>query len=946
MESDDQIQKAKGKPCYFYIDDEPLTSYREETKKISSKKISDKADGLMRILGSMVNDENYPQDLMMSAIHNLTIVDDINVKKLLFLFWEIIEKQNPNGKIKDEFILVCNSLRKDLESPNEYVRGRVLRLLTKLPHPEILENLKAAVFENLDHPHPYVRSNALMCVMSFINNFGVDVIPDSLPDKLKDKILKDSDNTTKRNAYLVYSRIAPMESLQLTEEILEKTEVSELGDLFALCIAENLRKLCLTFSQKKSMFIKMLLELSAHKSHSVLFEIGSILLEVSSSPNVVANAVNILCALLHDEKDNNTLIIILKKLISIKNKYKDILQEQILSFANILNLNYAVELHKIVIQLINELIAKSNITQVFDNFINTFNQLNKVKETETTINFRNMILQCMLTNIKKFPDINKTYPLFLLEKNLSSSSKSYSHINSIKDLFSLYSVQEDKTIINEMINKIIKSFEDIDSYEIMQTCIWILSNYSNDFTTLKTVFDLIMKNLGDLEFEYVDTATKMVEERKDNDNSTNTKKTITKTVVLPDGTYGTVTTVVDSKELNKHKENKYLRKFILESNYFFSANLVSSITNMIFKMKKNTESEDKYKIYFYNGINIICSILKMNSVLIYKDPDNTNFIQTCLKFLLSNDDSLFEEWNNEYRKIETTPDSELCEKKEEEITKTQPDDYIQFRHCKYFDPDNFDVVDDQANSSHTESTSDNSEDANKNRKFIEVLSGSEDPLFVESVVEIFTFDLSIEFIVKNKTKNNFQNVTIQLFTPSEFNIIEKAPSFNINAGETVTVRSCVKFSKTINAYIFGQLSFTNYKGQSSYLNLSGIFIDLLNTYSGEISDIQFRKNWLQYSWEHNVMVVSRRKSFKEIIGIMCKELKMSLVFPKTIDKIDDSDPFLVANLYTRTKLGEDALINISIEKGKEINILGTCLIRSKEKEFMTALGEKIKALIS
>ena len=79
---------------------------------------------------------------------------------------------------------------------------------------------------------------------------------------------------------------------------------------------------------------------------------------------------------------------------------------------------------------------------------------------------------------------------------------------------------------------------------------------------------------------------------------------------------------------------------------------------------------------------------------------------------------------------------------------------------------------------------------------------------------------------------------------------------------------------------------------------------------------------------------------------MCKELKMSLVFPKTIDKIDDSDPFLVANLYTRTKLGEDALINISIEKGKEINILGTCLIRSKEKEFMTALGEKIKALIS
>ena len=128
MSSEDQIQKSKGKPCYFYVDEEPLTSYREDTKRIASKSIPEKVEGLAHLLGSMVNDDNYPQGLLISAIHNLTIVDDINVKKLLFLFWEIIDKQNKDGKIKDEFILVCNSLRKDLESPNEYVRGRVLRL--------------------------------------------------------------------------------------------------------------------------------------------------------------------------------------------------------------------------------------------------------------------------------------------------------------------------------------------------------------------------------------------------------------------------------------------------------------------------------------------------------------------------------------------------------------------------------------------------------------------------------------------------------------------------------------------------------------------------------------------------------------------------------------------------------------------------------------------------
>ncbi|MCQ2819541.1 MAG: hypothetical protein MJ252_19940 [archaeon] len=955
--------KPKDKPCYIYIDQEPLTSYREVTKKIASKEIPEKIEGLTQILGSMVNEDHYPNDLMMSAIHNLSIVDDINLKKILFLFWEVIDKKNPDGKLKDEFILVCNGLRKDLESPNEYVRGRVLRLLTKLPYTQILENLKTAVFNNLDHPHPYVRSNALMCIMSFIEHFGVECVPENLGEKLKSTILKDSDNATKRNAYLVYSKIAPMESLTLTEEILENNEISDLGDLFALCICENLKKLCLTFTQKKSLFIRMLLELSVHKSHSVLFEIGSILLEVSSNPNIISSAVNILCSLLMEEKDNNTLIVILKKLISIKSKYKEILQEHILSFANILSLNFALELREIVFKLINELICQSNIVPVFDNFINTFNQLNKTHENETIINFKQMILECMMINLKKFPNIPQTYPLFLLDKNLfahpkttgdsSNAVDNFSQINAIKDLFKIYS--NNNEILPEMLKKLIKNFEDIDNYEIMQMILWILSYYTKDFPTLKNIFDLIMKNLGDLDFELTDSfGVKFVEAKKEDEAKKGSgKKTITKTVVLPDGTYGTVTTVVDTKDLNKHKDNKYLRKFVLTSNFYFSANLVSCLTSIIFKMKKaEDKDEEKYKIYFYNAINIICSILKMNSDLVAKDPDNISAIQTCLRLLLSDDDEMFEEWNNTFKDLENSEETQKVEENNKVIiNNTQPDDHIEFRHCKAFDPDNFDVVEennistnDYSNENEGEEEKEDSE--KKNKKFIEVLSGSEDPLFVESVVEIFTFDLSIEFHIKNKTKNQIQTIAISLFVPSEFSIIEKPPSFDLMPGETKSVRACVKFSKTINAYIFGQLNYCNMKGQPAYLNLSGLFIQLLNTHPAEISDIQFRKNWIDYTWEHNVMLVSRKKSFRDIITQFCKELKMKLIFPKSIQKIEDDEPFLVANLYTQTKLGEDALVNVSIEKTKDGKIIGTCIIRSMAKEFMKALGEKIKAVVS
>jgi coatomer subunit beta len=60
--------------------------------------------------------------------------------------------------------LACNALRKDLLSANEYVRGRTLRLVSKITIKSILENLMEAVSQNLAHRHQYVRRNAIMCL--------------------------------------------------------------------------------------------------------------------------------------------------------------------------------------------------------------------------------------------------------------------------------------------------------------------------------------------------------------------------------------------------------------------------------------------------------------------------------------------------------------------------------------------------------------------------------------------------------------------------------------------------------------------------------------------------------------------------------------------------------------------------------------------------------------
>jgi coatomer subunit beta len=118
----------------------------------------------------------------MGVLTNLQRLDDHGIKKLLFLYWEIVEKTNVDGSVKDEITLAVNALRKDLESPNEFIRGRTLRLVSKIHVQPIVEDLVDCVISNLSHRNSYVRRNAIMCLYSVFQNFGLEIVENSIDD--------------------------------------------------------------------------------------------------------------------------------------------------------------------------------------------------------------------------------------------------------------------------------------------------------------------------------------------------------------------------------------------------------------------------------------------------------------------------------------------------------------------------------------------------------------------------------------------------------------------------------------------------------------------------------------------------------------------------------------------------------------------------------------------
>lgn len=601
-----------------------------------------------------------------------------------------------------------------------------------------MESLKSVIIENVTHKHAYVRKNALLCIVSITNNFGIDVLPESLKTTLRDIVEKDSDITCKRNAYLALAKIDQKESFEVTYEILTNSDINEIGDLFLLSLVENLRNISLNFPSLKGRILKLFFEIANHKSHSVLFEVANSLVMLSSNPNIIKTAVGIFCNLLIEQKDNNILIIILKKLINIKKRYMDILEENILTFAIILNGTTNSEIRKLLFDLIIELLRESNICQVFDVFISDLNKLRGSNDTDSNIQIKNMILNCMNKGLKRFSKTKDFYAIFLLERVILYNSRNTfidEQINIIKDLFYIF-----PNLRKEFIKKISQNFEDINNSQILQLIFWLVAEFiDDDLELIKKFYLMTMKNMGDLNFEENTNEDDPNKKERKNSNAQSInpseKKMITKTVILPDGTYGTKQIYLENSEINKQKENKFLRNFILETDFFFSTNMILSLTRLIIKINKldTTEKKEIYNTFFYNTINIICAILKIKSTKIFKDPHNINRINFCLECLINNELDLFTNVIDESREIYNEYYSKLISDEENNANKENKmkmmiknvDDYLNFRYVKNTEVEGFDN-DNEDNGEKRNNLEDNKLSWNKNaNKFIEIVTGSE-----------------------------------------------------------------------------------------------------------------------------------------------------------------------------------------------------------------------------
>lgn len=122
--------------------------------------------------------------------------------------------------------------------------------------------------------------------------------------------------------------------------------------------------------------------------------------------------------------------------------------------------------------------------------------------------------------------------------------------------------------------------------------------------------------------------------------------------------------------------------------------------------------------------------------------------------------------------------------------------------------------------------------------------------------------------------------------------------------------------------------------------LADIHIDIMDYISpATCADVAFRSMWAEFEWENKVAINTSITSVNAFLDHIIASTNMGCLTP--LSALEGDCGYLAANLYARSVFGEDALVNVSVEKLPDGRLGGYIRIRSKTQGIALSLGDKL-----
>eukprot|EP00741_Cyanophora_paradoxa_P011015 tig00020553_g10647.t1 len=898
-------------------------SQNEVRKALEEGSPATKIATLKKVILLTLNGESFP-NLLVPIIRFVVTVNDNTLKKLILLYLEIVEKTTPDGKLLPEFILVCNAIRNDLNHPNEFIRGCTLRFLCKIKEQELLEPLVPSIRNNIEHRHSFVRRNAVLAI-STVYRLHEHLIPDG-PD-LIDKFLRgESDASAKRNALLMLMNSAQDKAVDYLAGVLD--QVNGFGDILQLVVVEVIRRVCRANPVEKFKYIKCIFNLINSQSAAVAYECANTLVALSSSSTAIRAAAQSYCQLLANESDNNVKLIVLDRLLLLKNQHTSVLQELLMDVLRALS-SPNMDIRRKTLDIALDLISPRNIEEV------VLFLKKEVLKTQTSKDgsgeYRQLLISAIHACAIKFPDVASNVVHLLMDFLGDSNAAS-----AVDVIFFVREIVESYPKLREsVIPRLLECFSQIKSSRVYRCSLWILGEHSQSVQEVNSSLNTIKTAIGELPL--------LPLEKKSN------------------GTYATQSAatsdnaVVPADSLLPDSSIPNLRALLLSGDFFLASVVCSTMTKLILRAQALSADAVSLNTHTSDALLIMCAVLRLGRSSFAPhaiDPDSHERIVACMRVLLEPTDFAKEVYLKKCResfmvmmeeKKNKTPDDARAKQKKQE---QQADDLILIRQLRSRKNAGAEGEDDGLDTGDLEKatgSNERSEDANRKLNRVMQLTGFSDPVYAEAYVTVHQYDIVLDVLVVNQTPETLQNLCLELATMGDLKLCERPQNYTIGPLDSKQIKANIKVSSTETGVIFGNIVY-DVAGQGgsdrNCVVLNDIHIDIMDYISpATCTDTAFRSMWAEFEWENKVAINTSITDVQEFLQHIVKSTNMNCLTP--ISALEGESSFLAANLYAKSIFGEDALVNVSVEKQQDGKLAGYIRIRSKTQGIALSLGDKM-----
>ncbi|KIW06567.1 uncharacterized protein PV09_02996 [Verruconis gallopava] len=910
-----------------------------------------KVETMKRILATMLAGDPLPQ-LLMPIIRFVMPSKHKPLKKLLYLYYEICPKHGKDGKLLQEWILVCNGMRLDLQHPNEFIRGNTLRFVNKLSDPELIEPLLSPARQCLEHRHAYVRKTAVFAIASIYRKHE-HLIPDA-PELLLNFLNEENDSTAKRNAFIALSSISPESALSYLSSVFDG--IPNADELLQLAYLEFIRKDAAQSSERKARYLRLIFDLLEASSNTVVFEAASSLVALTSNPVAIKAAAEKFIQIAIREPDNNVKIIVLEKIAHLRRKNDGVLDDLCMDILRVLS-SPDLTVRQKVLDLCLDLVTSRTVSEVVLLLQKELRKTVEADSYEKNQEYRTMLIGAIHQIAIRFSEVaaNVVGSLmdFISEVNSSSSVEIISFVKEVVEKF--------PKLRSTIVERLTGILGEVRAGKVYRGSLWVIGEYAGEQKEIQLAWKRIRASLGEIPIlQSEQRALEDMSEEKDADEQVNgnghaAPKSTTKPKVNADGTYATEV-ALPSEATQKQKleavraaSKPPLRQLILDGDFFLATVLVTTLTKLVMRFSEISTDNARINALKSEAMLIAVSILRVGASEFVKskiDEDSVDRILACIRALSEFqerkelEETFLQDTRTAFQNMVKIEDLKRAQKADQERAKTavQVDDVVPIRQLAKRNA--MDAADDAGADLDKATGGDaTTEDLSSKLSRVVQLTGFSDSVYAEAYVKVQQFDIILDVLLVNQTTDTLQNLTVEFATLGDLKVVEKPVPLTLAPHDFQNVQATIKVSSTDTGVIFGNIV---YDGQSSTDNnvviLNDVHVDIMDYIQpATCSEQQFRTMWTEFEWENKVNINSKTKSLREFLKQLMAATNMSCLTPDA--SMQGDCQFLSANLYARSVFGEDALANLSIEKeGENGPITGFVRIRSRSQGLALSLG--------